>query len=109
MSRPQRILHARVPGAVFEMRVMNLSKHQSQPCSTSRCWVALAAGCLFAFLAFGHRTKAQVSAAISGRVTDPSGAAVSGATVTARNLETEAVRTTSTDDAGRYAVLSLAV
>ena len=42
-------------------------------------------------------------------MTDPSGAAVSGATVTARNLETEATRATTTDDAGRYSVLSLAV
>jgi hypothetical protein len=52
---------------------------------------------------------AQVSAAISGRVTDQTGAAVFGAGVAAKNLETEAVRTTRTDDAGRYAVLSLAV
>ena len=52
---------------------------------------------------------AQVSAAISGMVTDASGAAVSGATVTAKNLETAAVRTTSTDGAGRYRLLGLPV
>ncbi len=69
----------------------------------------LAAICLFAILASAHSAHAQVSASISGRVTDPSGAAVSGAAVAAKNLETEVERTTSTDDAGRYAVLSLPV
>src|SRR3979411_988836 len=64
---------------------------------------------LFLFLIFAPRSQAQVSAAISGRVTDPAGAVVSGATVTANNLETHAVRTTVTDEAGRYSILSLAV
>ncbi|HVS90099.1 MAG TPA: carboxypeptidase-like regulatory domain-containing protein [Candidatus Acidoferrum sp.] len=52
---------------------------------------------------------AQVSATLSGIVTDPSGAPVPAAAVTAKNLETAAVRSTVTDDAGRYQVLSLAV
>jgi carboxypeptidase family protein len=52
---------------------------------------------------------AQVSASLSGVVTDPSGAPVPAAAVTAKNLETSAVRSTVTDDAGRYQVLSLAV
>jgi len=52
---------------------------------------------------------AQVSASLSGIVTDPSGAPVPAATVTAKNLETAAVRNAVTDDAGRYQVLSLAV
>jgi len=69
----------------------------------------LAVGCFFAFLAFAPQSQAQVSAAISGRVTDPAGAVVSGATVTATNLETQAVRNTVTDEAGRYSILSLAV
>src|ERR1017187_8141060 len=96
-------------GAVLMMRAMKLSKDQKRPSSTFRPWFAAAAGCLFVFLVFASRTPAQVLAAISGRVTDPSGAAVSGATITAKNLETEAVRTAHTDDAGRYLVLSLAV
>ena len=54
----------------------------------------------------GH---AQVSAAISGRVTDQSGGAVSAAAVTATNSETGAARDTVTDDAGRYSIPSLAV
>ena len=91
------------------MRAMKLSKDQKRPSSTFCPWFAAVPGCLFVFLVFASRTPAQVLAAISGRVTDPSGAAVSGATITAKNLETEAVRTANTDDAGRYLVLSLAV
>lgn len=78
-------------------------------CFSRRNWFALLAGCLSALLVFACVAEAQVSAAISGRVTDPSGAAVSSATVSAKNLETGAVRNTSTDDAGRYWVLSLAL
>jgi len=53
--------------------------------------------------------RAQVAASIAGTVTDASGAAISAATVTAKNLETAAVRTTTTDDVGRYLLLSLPV
>jgi len=50
---------------------------------------------------------AQVSAAISGKVEDPSGAGVSGATVTVKSLETGATRVATADDAGDYRALSL--
>src|SRR5260370_33526914 len=40
---------------------------------------------------------------------DPSGAPVPSASVTARNLDTGAVRRSLTDDAGRYLALSLTV
>lgn len=53
--------------------------------------------------------QAQVSAAISGRVTDPTGAVVSGATVAVKNVDTGVTRTTMTDDAGRYSALALPV
>src|SRR5271157_1279455 len=52
---------------------------------------------------------AQVSASISGKVEDASNAAVRGATVTVKNLETGAARVAITDDAGNYRVLSLSV
>src|SRR5713101_4816433 len=52
---------------------------------------------------------AQVTATISGRVEDPSGAAVPQATVTVTSLETGAGRTVATDAAGTYRVLSLPV
>src|SRR5260370_14238436 len=51
----------------------------------------------------------QISASIKGIVTDPSGAPVPSATVKTKNLETGAIRSGVTDDAGRYLVLSLPV
>jgi hypothetical protein len=51
--------------------------------------------------------RAQVTASISGTVADSSGAGVAGATVTAKSVETGATRTTTTDSAGHYTILSL--
>jgi hypothetical protein len=65
--------------------------------------------CLLMLLACPSRAVAQVSAAISGVVTDASGSVISAATVTAKNLETTAVRTTATDAAGRYQLRGLAL
>jgi hypothetical protein len=53
--------------------------------------------------------RAQVAASVKGIVTDPSGAPVPSATVTANNTETGALRTATTDDAGRYQIVWLAV
>ena len=53
--------------------------------------------------------RAQVSASISGVVTDPSGAAVPSANVTAKNLETGVLRSSLTDNAGHYLILALSV
>ncbi|HZC66173.1 MAG TPA: carboxypeptidase-like regulatory domain-containing protein, partial [Candidatus Dormibacteraeota bacterium] len=52
---------------------------------------------------------AQVAAHIKGVVTDASGATVPSAIVEVKNVETGALRSTTTDDAGRYLVLSLAL
>ena len=52
---------------------------------------------------------AQISASLSGTVTDPSGEAVAGATVTVKNLETGAVRATKTGRQGRYSLFGLSV
>ena len=52
---------------------------------------------------------AQASATLSGSVADPSGAAVSGAGVTVRNVETGATRETATDNTGRYHVFALTI
>src|SRR5260370_14444199 len=47
--------------------------------------------------------SAQVSTGtISGVVEDPSGAVISGATVTVRNVDTGAARTLTSDAGGRY-------
>ena len=52
---------------------------------------------------------AQVAAAMSGKVDDPSGGPVRGANVTVKSQETGAIRTVITDDMGNYRVLSLPV
>jgi len=53
--------------------------------------------------------QAQVSASLTGVITDASGARVPSATVTVRNVETSAIRNTVSDDSGRYQVLALPV
>jgi len=67
------------------------------------------AGSLLAILLCAPAARAQVSASISGQVTDLAGATVSGAAIVAKNVETGIARSTVTDDAGRYWVPSLAV
>ena len=52
---------------------------------------------------------AQVSANLWGTVSDPSGAAVSGAAVTAKNVDTGLSRSSVTDPAGRYVFTALPV
>jgi hypothetical protein len=52
---------------------------------------------------------AQVTASISGRVEDATGAGVGGATITVKNLETGATRVVTTSDSGNFRVLSLPV
>src|SRR5579863_4581932 len=52
---------------------------------------------------------AQVSAALSGRVTDQSGAGIPGATVTAKDTDMGISRETGTDAAGRYELPALPV
>jgi len=52
---------------------------------------------------------AQVSATLSGIVTDPSDAAVVSAGVTAKEVDTGITRTTTTNDAGRYDLFELPV
>jgi hypothetical protein len=62
----------------------------------------------FLSLGFGiERGWAQVTATISGRVEDASGAAVGGATVTVKSVETGATRTVATDETGNYRALAL--
>jgi hypothetical protein len=67
-----------------------------------RCFAVLSL-----FLAFSLPVMAQVSAALSGRVTDQTGAGVPGATVTAKDTDLGVSRVTVTDAAGRYELPSL--
>ncbi len=61
------------------------------------------------FLILSPLLFAQISATLSGTVTDPSGGAVAGAAVTVKNEETGATRTTTTGGEGSYAVFALPV
>ena len=72
----------------------------------------------FGFCTFGYCVllllssslgSAQVSAVVSGTVADQSGGTVAGASVTTKNVDTGAIRTTATDDAGRYELFELPV
>jgi len=58
---------------------------------------------------FCGRLNAGVTASISGTVTDASGAAVAGATVTATNVDTGIATTQSTNGQGYYSFQSLAL
>jgi hypothetical protein len=63
---------------------------------------------LFAIALLPHRAAAQ-SASLSGLITDPSEAAVSGARITIRNVNTGATRAAETSSTGWYQVLELPV
>src|ERR1700734_2250724 len=63
---------------------------------------------LFALaLFFSGRLLAGTSASISGTVTDPSGAVIAGATVTATNVATSVASTQATNSQGFYSFQSL--
>jgi hypothetical protein len=66
--------------------------------------LAVLATCLTSVRGFG-----QVSASLSGRITDPTGAAVPDAAVTALNVETGISQSTLTNPSGRYQLLELPI
>ncbi len=68
-----------------------------------------AVGALSLLLVSSVPAMAQVSAALSGRVTDQTGAGIPGATVTAKDTDMGISRETVTDAAGRYDLPALPV
>ena len=73
-------------------------------------WVNGISICLFVTLVFAANTGAQTqitSGTIQGTVLDANGAAVPGASVEVRNVDTNFVRTATTDDDGRFVALQL--
>ena len=54
-----------------------------------------------------HTASAQVGASISGLVADATGAAVAGATITVKSVETGATRTATSDSNGNYHLAQL--
>jgi hypothetical protein len=79
------------------------------PSRISRIFSYIVAPVLLATLCRVPSARAQVSASISGVITDSSGAPVPSAIVTAKNVETGAIRTASTNEVGRYLILALPV
>jgi hypothetical protein len=69
-------------------------------------WKALSACILFA--AVNHIADAQATTSLGGRVTDPSGAVVSGAHVKVVSAATSASRETTTNSSGEYQFSQLA-
>ncbi len=72
-------------------------------------WLVRAFGLLLLIFCCMPPATAQVTAALSGTITDPAGAGVTSAAVTVRNVNTGATRGGLTDGAGRYQILSLPV
>jgi Carboxypeptidase regulatory-like domain len=69
----------------------------------------LAAMVILFALFLSSQASAQISASITGTVTDASGAPMGAATVQVTDVETGALRSSTTDDGGRYLFTSLAV
>lgn len=66
-------------------------------------WSGLFATALFALLLAVPAATAQSSGEVSGTITDSTGAVIAGATVTLKNLDTNAERVVKSDSAGIYA------
>src|SRR5271154_950440 len=79
------------------------------PANRSIWWSALFAGLLILTLAQAPSSFGQgITGSIAGTVTDSSGAGIPGATITVRQVETNAARVTTTSDIGSYTVTQLA-
>lgn len=61
--------------------------------------------CLVLFA--GSILAQQITATVTGTITDPAGAVVSGATITATSIETGLVKTATTNDEGNYTITFL--
>src|SRR5438093_12164284 len=64
---------------------------------------------IFITFGAGQLHPQGATAAISGTVLDPSGAAIAGASITVRNVGTAFTGTVLSDDQGRYVVLELPI
>jgi Carboxypeptidase regulatory-like domain len=81
----------------------------SRPSNASVVRTLMLVSAVLLFFVCLHSARGQVAASIVGLVTDASGAPVPQASVLVKNTETGALRSTITDDHGRYAILSLPV
>jgi len=72
-------------------------------------WVLCCLGLVVLLYGANVTFAQEVTATITGTVTDPSGAAITGATVTAKSVERGEVFTASTNEAGIYRISQLVV
>jgi hypothetical protein len=96
--------------ALFSEMPEQTTETQIPPAKRS-IWSSALLGCLTFALAlvlvpssFGQ----GITGSIAGTVTDSSGAAIAGATVTVRKVDTNSIRTVTTSDVGSYTVTQLA-
>ena len=78
-------------------------------CNTRKCSVSTLGHILLLSVLGVSSLLAQVTATISGTVTDSSGAIVANATIEVKNAGTAVTQTTTTDAQGRYAVRELPI
>jgi len=64
--------------------------------------------CLLLTFTFAAHAQTAVDGAVGGTITDTTGAVVSGATITVRNLGTNATQTATADASGYYRIIHLA-
>src|SRR6266568_7189348 len=108
------MVHKRLPGGSVMQRAINLNKFFSLPPLPATKLLLLALVLVYltpALLLCGASSAfaQEVTASITGTVTDPSGAAVPGATVTAKSVERGLLYTAVTNDSGLYRVAQLPV
>src|SRR5277367_6505380 len=89
------------------MNTLNLATGKRNRSSGVRSNARVLLCALAAFLILAGVTYAGVTASISGTVTDPSGAAVVGATVTVTNVDTGVTTTQQTNGQGYYSFQNL--
>src|SRR5579859_4072126 len=95
----------RLRSVPFADRSIQLSTRGSTMKSSSKCMSFLV--CLL-FSCLSARAQ-EITGSIRGTILDPSGATISGASVTATQIETGLQRQTTTDSDGTYAILALPV
>lgn len=106
MCRLRRELVSRLRGHKFGAAKLIFPAHDPALRRASLRGAVLAAIAAVALVAVSARAQITTGR-ISGTVTDPSGAVISGAAVTATNASTGVVSRTTTDSAGHYSFLSL--
>jgi hypothetical protein len=96
---------ARLFGGSLGLKLRFVEPSVTKRIAASALWIsALLCMCLA-----GPFSAAQVSGSLSGVITDASGAAVVGASVTVKSLDTGVSRTAPTDQSGRYRFFLLPV